>query len=125
MTIALWCLLAAGLLHLPLALGAKYSRRYDNAQPREYLAHLTGWRARAHWAQLNSLEVFPLFAAAVLTAHLISGANGHADLLAVAFIVLRLLYSLCYLANKATLRSLAWSLAQACSIGLFIVAAIA
>lgn len=123
MTIALWCVLAAGLIHLPFAFAAKWSRRFDNASPRAYFDALTGWRQRANWAQLNSLEVFPLFAAAVVVCHIVAGANANADLLALAFVACRVVFGLLYIANRATLRSLVWMIGQGCIIGLFVVAA--
>lgn len=123
MTVALWCVLVAGFLHVPFTLASKWSSRFDNARPRAYQEQLSGWRQRAHWAQQNSFEAFPLFAAAVIVCHLVAGANATADTLAIAFVVLRLGYGLCYVADKATLRSLVWLAAQACAIGLFVVAA--
>lgn len=123
MTFALWSILIAGLLHLPFALAAKYSRRFDNARPRDYLQQLTGWRQRAHWTQLNSLEAFPLFAAAVLVAHLIAGPQATADKLACGYILLRIAFGLCYIADKATLRSIMWFGAMGCIVGLFVLAA--
>lgn len=123
MTIALWCVLVAAFLPFSFALAAKASKRFDNATPRDYLEQSTGWRKRAHWAQLNSFEAFPPFAAAVIIAHMVAGANATADLLAIVFIVLRVLYGLCYIANQATLRSLVWFGGIACVIGLFVVAA--
>lgn len=123
MTPALWCVLIAAFLPYPFTLAAKWSKRFDNARPRDYLETVDGWRRRAHWTQLNSFEAFPAFAAAVIIAHIVQGPNAAANLLAIAFIVLRVLYGLCYLADKATLRSLAWFGAAACALGLFIVAA--
>lgn len=123
MTIALWCVLVAGLLPYPFAMAAKWSSRFDNARPREYFTQTSGWRQRAHWVQLNSYESFPLFASAVLVAQLAAGANAHADALALVFVALRLVFGLCYLANLATLRSLAWLASMGCVVGLFIVAA--
>lgn len=123
MTIALWCILVAGLLHVPFTLGAKWSKRFDNARPRDYMQQLTGWRQRANWTQQNSFEAFPFFAAAVLVAHVVAGPSAAADKLAIAFIVLRIAYGVFYLADKATLRSLVWMGATCCTIGLFVVAA--
>jgi len=125
MTVALWCILAAALLHLPFTLAAKWSRRFDNARPRDYMDQLDGWRKRAHWSQLNMLEAFPPFAAAVLVAHVVAGPQAAADGLAIAFVLLRVAYGVCYVVDQATLRSLMWMGGQACSIGLFIVAATA
>lgn len=123
MTTALWCVLVAALLPFAFTMIAKASKRFDNAAPREYLEQSTGWRKRAHWAQLNAFEAFPPFAAAVIIAHVVAGANATANLLAVIFIVLRVLYGAFYVANQATLRSLAWLGGLACVIGLFVVAA--
>ncbi len=123
MTIALWCVLVAGLIHLPFAFGAKWSKRFDNAKPRSYFDQLSGWRQRSYWAQLNTLEVFPLFAAGVIICHLLAGPNARADELALGFIASRIVFGLLYIADRATLRSLVWMLGQACVIGLFVVAA--
>jgi uncharacterized MAPEG superfamily protein len=117
MTIALWCVLVAGFLHVPFTLASKWSKRFDNASPRAYQEQLSGWRQRAHWTQQNSFEAFPLFAAAVIICHLA------ADGLALGFIALRIAYGLCYLADQATLRSIVWFGAQACVVALFVVAA--
>lgn len=123
MTIALWCVLLAALLPFPFAVAAKWSRRFDNANPRDYLASVEGWRKRAHAAQLNSFEAFPPFAAGVIIAQMLQAPQDRIDGLAVGFIVLRLIYGLCYLANAATLRSLVWSGAMACTVALYVIAA--
>lgn len=123
MTIALWCVLAAALLHIPFTLAAKWSGRFDNARPRAYLEQLGGWRQRAHWTQQNSFEAFPAFAAAAIISHVVAGPNATADGLALGFVALRIAYGLCYLADQATLRSIVWFGAQACMIGLFVIAA--
>lgn len=122
MTLALWCILVAAFLPYPFTLAAKWSRSFNNAAPRDYLETTEGWRRRAHWTQLNSFEAFPAFAAAVLTAHMVKGPDGTADLLAMAFIGFRVLYGLCYVGDKATLRSVMWFGAALCTVGLFVVA---
>lgn len=123
MTIALWCVLAAALLPFPFALAAKWSSRFDNHNPRTYLAQLQGWRQRAHATQLNAFEAFPAFAAGVIIAHELRGPTDAADLLALAFIALRIGFGLLYIADRASLRSLVWLAAQLCVVGLFVVAA--
>jgi uncharacterized MAPEG superfamily protein len=127
MTIALWCILIAALLPLAFTVIAKYGHeagiRRLNRQPRVYQAELTGYRARAHWAHLNGIEAFPPFAAAVLVAQFVRAPQNWIDLLAVAFIVLRLVYGAFYLADKPPLRSLSWFLGLVCVIGLFVLAA--
>lgn len=129
MTIALWCILVAALMPLVFTAIAKVGHEAGmhrlNRQPRVFQAELTGFRARAHWAHLNGIEAFPPFAAAVLVAQLVHAPQGRVDTLALAFIVLRVVYGMFYLADKPPLRSLSWFLALACVIALFVVAALA
>jgi uncharacterized MAPEG superfamily protein len=125
MTIAYWCVLVAALLPIVWAGAAKAgARNFDNARPRDYLGALEGWRARANWAQENSYEAFPPFAAGVIIAHLTGGADQSTiNLLALAFVTARVLYGICYITDRSTLRSLAWSTGFACVVGLFVAAA--
>ena len=123
MTTAFWCVLVAALLPI-FAVGlAKASTGFDNKAPREWLGRLGGWRARAHAAHLNSFEAFAPFAAAVIIAHLAQAPQGRVDLLAIAFIAARVAYIGLYIADLATLRSVAWAVGMACVIGLFVLAA--
>ncbi|XOT97340.1 MAPEG family protein, partial [Alcaligenes pakistanensis] len=71
---------------------------------------------RANAAQANAFEALPFFYAAVLLA-LWSGVDGlRVQSLMIAWIVLRVLYLVMYIMNKATLRSLVWFLALAVNI---------
>lgn len=126
MTTAFWCVLAAALLPYAFTGLAKTGRadtRYDNRSPRDWLERLVGWRKRAHWAQLNAFEAFPPFAAGVIIAHLAGAPQGAIDQLAVAFVALRVAYGALYILDHHLLRSLVWSLALGCTIGLFVIAA--
>ena len=123
MTIAYWCVLAAAFVPYVFTLFAKSGARYDNHAPREFLEKREGKHKRAHWAQLNGFEAFPPFAAAVIIAHLAGGAQDSINLLAVAFVALRLAYGFAYMADKAILRSILWALGLLCVISLFIIAA--
>ncbi|MDX9875837.1 MAG: MAPEG family protein [Spongiibacteraceae bacterium] len=123
MTIALWCLLAAGLLPLAFSAYAKRARGFDNNNPRAWFTTLEGSQARAVAAMENSFEGLPLFVAAVLTAHMLKGPQASADLLALTYVVLRVIYGVLYIAGLGTLRSLTWLAGLACVIGLFIIAA--
>lgn len=124
MTIALWCVLVAAVMPIVFAGVAKFGGGgYNNRKPREFLEKLEGWRKRAHWAQVNSFEAFPPFAAAVIIAQMLNAPQNQINALAVGFIVLRVLYGLAYLADKQLLRSLIWTAAFGCIVGLFIVAA--
>ena len=130
MSIAYWCVLVAAVLPIVWAGAAKFGavrtheRAYSNARPREFLASLTGWPERAQWAQENSYEAFPPFAAAVIIAHVTgNAAQGTIDLLALLFILARVAYGLCYIFDRSTLRSLVWLGGFLCVIGLFVTAA--
>lgn len=127
MTFAYWCILIACLLPLFCAAYAKKAggfRFKDNHNPRGFLAHTQGAAARAHAAQQNGFEAFAPFAAAVLTAHA-TGNAGQATVntLAGLFILFRLAFIWCYIADKAVLRSLMWAGGFACTVGLFVAAA--
>jgi uncharacterized MAPEG superfamily protein len=123
MTIALWCVLVAGLLPYVATVIAKAGVNFDNRHPRDWLAQQQGYRRRANAASMNGFEALPLFAAAALIAQVVRGPQPSANLLAIGFIVARAAHLACYLADLATLRSVAWFLGMACVIGLFVVSA--
>lgn len=124
MTAAYWCVLAAALMPYMFAGIAKFGdRRYDNRAPRDFLASLEGRQKRADWAQQNSFEAFPAFAAAVIIAHLAQAAQPAVDTLAIAFVLLRLGYGWAYISDRPTIRSLIWIAALGCVVALFVVAA--
>ncbi|MBK5509043.1 MAPEG family protein [Pseudomonas sp. TH15] len=112
MTVALWCVMIAIFLPYICTGVAKVVGGYrlsDNHDPRDFMESLNGLARRAHAAQLNSFEVTPAFAAAVIVAHLVGTAQlVTVNVLAVMFITSRLLYIICYLADWAILRSLVW-----------------
>ncbi|TPD54639.1 MAG: hypothetical protein C9355_07350 [Thalassolituus maritimus] len=120
MTLAYWCVLAAALMPFLFTGIAKFSGgRYNNYSPREFLEKQEGFRKRAHWAQLNSFEAFPMFATAVIIAHLTGAEQDYINTLAIAFIGIRIVYGAMYLANLAALRTLVWAAGLACVIALF------
>jgi len=122
-TIAYWCVLAGALLPLLFTALAKFGGpgfgARANQAPREFQARLEGRRLRAHWAHLNSLEAFPPFAAAVLMAHQIGVESATINLLAVAWVLLRLAYGAAYMLDYGRLRSLLWIAAMTCWVLLF------
>lgn len=124
MTTAYWCVFVAMFLPIVWAGVSKAGTKgFDNARPRDYLASLQGWRQRANWAQANSYESFPPFAAGVIIAHLAGTAQPTIDMLAVGYIAARILYGIFYIADRSTLRSLVWVAGLGCIIGLFVTAA--
>jgi uncharacterized MAPEG superfamily protein len=122
-TIALWCVLIAGLLPYAATAISKAGADYDNRDPRAWLAQQHGYRRRAGAAAMNGFEALPLFAAAVLIAQLLHARQSSANALAVGFIVARGLHLACYLAGWSTLRSVAWFAGLLCVIGLFVISA--
>jgi uncharacterized MAPEG superfamily protein len=125
MTLAHWCVLVAALLPISCAWIAKAGRFgfRENRDPRAWLAQQSGWRARANAAQANSFEALPFFIGAVLIAHQVQAPQRWVDTLALAFIALRVVYIALYLADKATLRSLAWTGGVACCVALVLIGA--
>jgi uncharacterized MAPEG superfamily protein len=129
MTIAQLCLLVACALPVACAAMAKskgFGKRrrdggFDNNQPREWLARLDGWQARANAAQANSWEALPIFIAGLFVAHQHQAAQTTVDALAVGFLFARLAYVGLYLADQATLRSLLWFAGIGASVALFLV----
>lgn len=130
MTIALWCLLAAGIIPQLFGMYAKASKNFDNNNPREFLAQVQGKKARAVAAMQNGYEGLPLFIAAVLIAHIVPLLNpshivnqSMINMLAIGYIVTRIAFGFLYIAGLGTLRSLVWLAGMACIIGLFVISA--
>jgi uncharacterized MAPEG superfamily protein len=121
MTIAELCLPAAVVLTLLSIMPAKFSgvRDYDNSNPRNPGFYRPGLRARAQGAHLNGYEAFPFFAAAVILAEMRGAPQGAVDALAVAFVVVRVVYVLLYLGDRPTLRSVVWSVGLLCNLAIF------
>lgn len=121
MSISFWCVFIAALLiyvaKLPVARAMNaQAGGYDNHNPRIQQTRLTGLGARAHAAHLNSIEMFPLFAAGVLMAHVTQMFGWWIDLLAVLFIISRVLYLVFYWRDLSTLRSLVWVVGLLCCL---------
>lgn len=74
--------------------------------------------ARANAAQANTFEALPFFIGAVVIAHQLGAPQIRVDLLAIAFIVLRVIYIGLYISDKATARSVVWGLALLTNIGI-------
>lgn len=125
MTTAYWCILAAALLPYLWTMVAKTSgQRYDNRDPRSWLARQDNPRVvRANAAQLNAFEAFAPFAASVLMAQLAGVDPARIALLALVFVGLRVLHGVFYLAGIAALRSLVWAGGFGCVIALIVQAA--
>jgi len=124
MNIAFITMLVMGIMPIFCAGIAKFGHgagRYDNHNPREFMANLTGWRKHANAAQANCFEALPIYIAAVLVA-----AYNHANVtcitsICISVVILRALYIYLYIADKATLRSLIWFIAFVLTISMFFI----
>lgn len=126
MSIALWCVVVAGLMpYVWTGVAKARGERFNNRKPRQWQASLEGIPARAHAAHLNAFEAFPLFAAAVIIAQIQGAAQGPVDGLAILFTSFRIAYGLAYLADTHLLRSAVWFGALLCNLALFALAAMA
>lgn len=119
MSLALWCVLVAGLMPYLAVSFAKSSKGYDNNDPRGFAATLEGRARRANAAHLNHFEAFPFFAAAVLVSELKSTGGTTINALAVVFVAARLAYTYFYLSDIATARSSAWFVGLVCVLAIF------
>lgn len=122
---AYWCVLIAAVLpYIWVAVAKSRSTGYDNADPRGSVARQTRPIVhRASAAQFNAFEAFAAFAAGVVLAQLAGVEPQRIATLAVAFVVARVLHGVFYLANRALLRSLAWTAGFFCVIALLVLAA--
>jgi uncharacterized MAPEG superfamily protein len=125
MTTAYWCILVAALLpYVWVGIAKASGPRYDNRDPRAWLARQDNPRAsRANAAQLNAFEAFAAFAAAVLMAQAAGVDPARISMLALVFVGCRVLHGLFYLTGIAALRSLVWAGGFACVIALMVQAA--
>ncbi|GAB2509796.1 MAPEG family protein [Lysobacter humi (ex Lee et al. 2017)] len=125
LAVAYWCVLVAAVLpYIWVGYAKSRGQRYDNRDPRAWLARQDDPRVqRATAAQLNAFEAFPAFAAGVVLAQLAEVPETRIAGLALAFLIARVLHGAFYLAGKPLLRSLSWMIGIACSVGLLASAA--
>ena len=120
MTIAYWCVLFMGLLPIVAAgIAKKGFKDFDNSMPRQWLANQTGFRARANAAQANLFESLPLFFAAVMIASITHAPQNRIDLLAIGFVLARIAFLICYIANWPTIRTIVWTAGLICVMAIF------
>lgn len=110
MSIAYWCILiAAALPYLWVSIAKGTGKRYNNRDPRGWMARQDDPRSqRANAAQLNAFEAFPAFAASVLMAQFAQVDGQRIIWLSMAFVACRILHGIFYIADKHALRSLVW-----------------
>lgn len=128
MTYPFYCLFAAIVLlylskvPLAIAMAKEGGKGYDNRHPRDQQARLTGWGRRALAAHLNGFEITPVFAAAVITAHLFQADPWWSSVWAATFVLSRVIYVVSYLGDINLLRSTVWIIGLASCVALFVLA---
>lgn len=93
---------------------------YDNHYPREQQARLQGIGARAVAAHQNGFESLLVFSTASLTALATGHVGTNIQLLAVIYIISRVVYNILYLKNLASLRSLIWLVGVVCCLAILL-----
>lgn len=93
-----------------------------HGSPRQYLAHAQGLAARANAVQQNSFEGLPLFIASILMADYLVVPDFTVVVLGMAYVIFRIAYGICYLADWSALRSVCWLLSTACPVLLLLIA---
>src|SRR3546814_14855643 len=123
MAIAYWFILVAALLPYVLAFVAKRGPRYDNHDPRGWLAKQGDPHAhRANAAHLNAFEAFAPFAAGVLMAQ---AAGVDPTLVAtqpLIFFRLRVLPGPLYVTDLHLMRTFPWPPGSACVLCVIVAA---
>lgn len=121
-----WCILiAAALPYLWIVIAKSSAPGYNNKDPRGWIAKQDNYRVRnAHAAHLNAFEAFAPFAAGVLMAQFAGVAPALISQIAVAFVVLRVLHGVFYIASVPLMRSLVWLGGLGCVVALMVLAAL-
>jgi uncharacterized MAPEG superfamily protein len=116
----LLCLFIATLLPIlskaPLAVAQAKAGGYDNKNPRQQQASLTGFGARARAAHENAFEALILFSPGAILVIVMQAVSTYTAWLAISFVMARVLYHIFYLLDWDKLRSLVWLAGFACSI---------
>jgi uncharacterized MAPEG superfamily protein len=120
--ILLYSIVAAAIsVYLPFLL-VGYARAkvgYDTSAPRAMFDQLPDYAKRATWAHQNGFETFMIYSAAALMAYVTGVSSSLAANCAIAFVILRLLFSLFYITNIPIARSLMFGLGSLCTYTLF------
>lgn len=92
---------------------------YDTSAPRAMFDKLPPYAQRATWAHQNAFEALIVYGFAAMSAYVTQVDSVWAVAAAIAFLVARLLYSVFYIANIPTARSLMFAIGSLCNITLF------
>jgi uncharacterized MAPEG superfamily protein len=96
----------------------RFQAGFDNHRPRD-LENIPSWAQRAAWAEANSYEALPGFIAAVLISHMLGANPQTTGILGIVFLGARVLHTVFYVLDLASLRTLVWFIGLGCTIGIF------
>ncbi|RMF22891.1 MAG: MAPEG family protein [Cyanobacteria bacterium J083] len=99
---------------------ARFKLGYDKSAPRAMFDKLPPYAQRATWAHQNSFEALSVFTPAALMAYITGVESNLAAIAAIGFVIVRLLYSLFYILDIPTLRSLMFGLGSLSIVTLFV-----
>ncbi|TGN18411.1 MAPEG family protein [Leptospira idonii] len=106
---------------IPVALAMQKEKGgYNNSLPRDQQANLKGFGKRALGAHYNSFEAFPIFAIGVIISSLNSANETIFNSICIAFILIRIAYSICYLLDITFVRSSLWTIGFLLSVSLYL-----
>lgn len=127
MTVPFYCMIAAFTLNYlskaPVAFAMIQSGGYDNNNPRRQQSKLAGFGERATAGHMNSFEITPIFAAAVITCHMFALGHAGVEIAALIFVFSRVVYHVLYMVNWSLARSFVWALGTGCVVWMFGIAA--
>ena len=112
-------IMVACLLPYVFSIIARISSGYDSKlhdNPREHVNKAQGLAARANAVQKNSFEGLSLFLTAILLSDYLVIPDHLVIQIGIAYLVLRIIYGMCYLMNLKALRSIIWLLSTLCPV---------
>ncbi|OUL56192.1 MAPEG family protein [Pseudoalteromonas ulvae] len=122
MTTLIICAFIAALLpylaKAPVAYAMQKEGGYDNQHPRAQQARLTGFGARALAAHQNSFESLLVFALAIAVVLATNTVGQTVQILAIVYLVARVLFCIFYYLNIDKLRSFVWLISLLCPLGM-------
>ncbi|WP_299079722.1 MAPEG family protein [uncultured Paraglaciecola sp.] len=127
MSILLICLFIATVMPIlakaPLAMAQnKQQGGYDNRNPREQQAALSGFGARAKAAHENCFEALVMFVPGLMAVIATGNTGQTPQTLAITFVVARLLYLGAYYVDQHVIRTLFWFVGFVSSLALIWIA---
>ncbi|KZN63186.1 hypothetical protein N473_17300 [Pseudoalteromonas luteoviolacea CPMOR-1] len=108
------------LAKVPIIIAANKVGGYDNKQPRAQQSQLSGLGARAVAAHYNCFESLIVFGIAVAIVLSTGTINITILGLAIAHIIARCVYCVCYWCDLDLLRSISWTVGVLCPIAMIV-----